>query len=118
MLLVLKNKLCAKCLLALGNASLNADGLPPVICAALLTGEHHFLGDGKVKQAYKITLQAFVNTFPTTQSKGPLCKSSNLTGCIYVSRPGTGRQPPRTAMLVPGTGFAWASYHFPGQQVQ
>jgi len=83
MLLVLKISLCAKC------PSLHAKGLPPVRHAALLPGERQFSGGCKIQKACKITLQAFTNTFPTTQSTRPPSKSSSLTGCIYVSKPGT-----------------------------
>lgn len=86
--------------LALGNASLHAKGLPPVRHADLLPGEHQFSGGCKAKQACKITLQAFANTFPITRNTEPTSKSGSLTGCIYVSKPGTSRKPPSAAKLL------------------
>lgn len=61
--------------------------------------EHQFSGGCKVKQACKITLQAFANTLPTQSTESP-SKASTLIGCIYVRKPGTSRKPPITARLL------------------
>lgn len=74
----------------------------------------------KVNKPEKITLQTFANTFPTSQSTGPLSKSSSLTGSACVSKPGISRQPPSTAKLLCWSlaRLAQASDCFSRQQLQ
>lgn len=80
-------------------------------------GSTSFQVAAKVNKPEKITLQTFANIFPTSQSTGPLSKSSSLTGSASVSKPGISRHC-QGAVLVPGMCLAQASCCFPRQQLQ